>query len=222
VDDMKNQLAALMVALGLAVSTSLGGTAPLDVAPEITPEQDDNGWKYSLCVSTYLEQHARDFANPTVSVDHDWLHIEARYNYEALKTGSLWLGHKFTTGDRLEIEITPMVGGVLGDITGIAPGYNIWLGYKALTFLTQGEYFFDTANHANNFFYSWSELSCDLASWLKAGIVIDRTKVLGSSFDVRRGPLLGFKCNDHFDFTTYWLNPGDREATFVFATTVNF
>jgi hypothetical protein len=204
------------------VSESSGGPAPLDVKSEVTPAQDENGWEYSLCVSTYLEQHARDFANPTLGVDHDWLHLEARYNYEALKTGSLWFGRKFTAGDELEIEVTPMVGGVFGDSTGIAPGYNISLGYKALAFFTQGEYLFDTANQTNNFFYTWSELSCNLTNWLKAGIVIDRTKVLGSNFDVRRGPLLGFKCTDHLDFTTYWLNPGGREATFVFATTVNF
>lgn len=219
---MKRPSAALAVALGLAVSESSGGTASLDVSSEVTPEQDENGWQYSLCVSTYLEQHARDYVNPTFSVDHDWLHLEARYNYEALKTGSLWLGRKFTTGDELEIEVTPIVGCVFGDITGIAPGYTIWLGYKALVFSTQGEYLFDVANQTNNFFYSWSELSCNLASWLKAGIVIDRTKVLGSSFDIRRGPLLGFKWNDHFDFTAYWLDPGGREATFVFATTMNF
>ena len=213
--------AILATIVGFAACKSLGGPA-IDAPLEADTDRNETKWESSFSSATYFSQHSRDYENPNFTADRDWLHLEARYNYEALKTGSLWLGRKFTTWDQLEIEVTPMVGGVLGDITGIAPGYSVSLDYKALVFFTQGEYFFDAANQTNNFFYTWSELSCNLAGWLKAGIVIDRTKVLGSSFDIRRGPLLGFKWNDHFDFTTYWLNPGGREATFVFATTVNF
>ena len=50
---------------------------------------------------------------------------------------------------------------------------------------------------------------------------MDRTKALGSKFDIRRGPLVGFKYKK-VDFTTYWLSPGSKEATFVFAVALNF
>jgi len=53
------------------------------------------------------------------------------------------------------------------------------------------------------------------------GIVIDRTKTLGASIDVRRGPLLGFTYKK-IDFTTYWLSPGSRDSTLIFAVAVNF
>src|SRR4051812_5712025 len=36
--------------------------------------------------STYLVPNGRDYANSSFVADRDWLHIEARYNYEALKT----------------------------------------------------------------------------------------------------------------------------------------
>ena len=153
--------------------------------------------------------------------DRDWLHLEARYNYEAIKTGSLWLGYNFSFGKKLALEATPMVGGVFGDITGIAPGYTISISYEPFELFTQGEYFFDAAIHAGNFFYSWSELSCAPASWFRVGAVVDRTKALGSKFDIRRGPLIGFKHNK-VDFTTYWLSPGSREGTFVFTVALNF
>src|SRR6266480_2439497 len=86
-------------------------------------------------------------------------HLEARYNYESIKTGSLWLGYNFSVGKKLVLEATPMFGGVFGDITGIAPGYAISISYEPIEFFTQGEYFFDSAIHAGDFFYSWSELS---------------------------------------------------------------
>ena len=50
---------------------------------------------------------------------------------------------------------------------------------------------------------------------------MDRTKALGSKFDIRRGPLVGFKYKK-VDFTTYWLSPGSKDATFVFTVALNF
>src|SRR5438552_12194975 len=217
---MMRTYATLLIVLGLAVSESFGGPATI-VPVEAVDETAETEWEFSLSISTYLAQHSRDYANPNFTADHDWLHLEARYNYEALKTGSLWLGYNFSVGKKLTLEATPMIGGVFGDITGIAPGYAISISYEPIEFFTQGEYFFDSAIHAGNFFYSWSELSCAPASWFRVGVVVDRTKALGSKFDIRRGPLVGFKYQK-VDFTTYWLSPGSKEATFVFATTVNF
>ena len=31
--------------------------------------------------------------------DHDWLHLEARYNYETLETGSVWVGCNLSGGE---------------------------------------------------------------------------------------------------------------------------
>jgi hypothetical protein len=144
--------------------------------------------------------------------------LEARYNYEALKTDSVWLGYNFSTGKKLELQVTPMLGGVFGDISGIAPGYAISLHYKMVELSTQAEYFFDAGNRSNDFFYSWSELSASPADWFRMGVVVERTQASGNS-DVRRGPLVGFKYKN-IDLTTYWLKPGSGEATFVFAVTI--
>ena len=58
-----------------------------------------------------------------------------------------------------------MIGGVFGDITGIAPGYSLSLSYEQFEFFTQGEYFFDAGIRSGNFFYSWSELSYAPVTW---------------------------------------------------------
>jgi len=216
---MRLQAILSATVLGFAALNSLGGTAT--VTPEPASETDEAKWEYSLSTATYLALHSQDYVNPNFTADRDWLHLEARYNYEALKTGSLWLGYNFSAGEKLVFDATPMIGGVFGNITGIAPGYAISISYKPIEFFTQGEYFFDAGTRSGNFFYTWSELSCAPARWFRVGIVVDRTKALGSSFDIRRGPLVGFKYKT-VDLTTYWLSPGSREATFIFGVTFNF
>jgi hypothetical protein len=206
---------------GLAICESLGGTASNDARLEAADQAEEREWELSFSSATYFSQHARDYENPNFTADHDWLHLEARYNYESIKTGSMWLGYNFSLGEKLALEATPMVGGVFGDITGIAPGYTISISYEPIEFFTQGEYFFDAGISSGNFFYSWSELSCAPARWFKVGIVIDRTKALGSKFEIRRGPFIGLKYKKS-DFTIYWLSPSTKDATFIFAVTEKF
>ena len=217
---MHFQCAVLAVALASMVSRSLGGTQT-EVPLKAAGETAESEWECSLSTSTYFVQNSRDYANPTLVADHDWLHLEARYNYEAIKTGSVWLGYNFSLGKKLVLEATPMLGGVLGDITGMAPGYTLSLSYKQIVFVTQGESFFDAGTRSANFFYSWSEISYAPVTWFRVGIVIDRTKALGSNFEVRRGPLVGFRYKK-IDFTTYWLSPGSLDSTFIFAVSLNF
>jgi hypothetical protein len=45
-----------------------------------------------------------------------------RYNYENLRTGSLWAGCNFSWGKTWQFAVTPMIGGVFGRTNGIAPG----------------------------------------------------------------------------------------------------
>jgi hypothetical protein len=216
---MRGTLLCFAIAWSFA-SISLGGTADDVSAKELEPVEESS-WEFTLSCTTYVPLHAQDFVNPTVTADRDWLHLEARYNYEALKTGSVWIGYNFGTGEKLKLTATPMLGGVFGNSTGIAPGYGITAEYKWFEFATQGEYFFDAGTHANNFFYTWSELSVAPVAWFRAGLAVQRTKTLGTTIDVQRGPLVGLRYKD-VDLTAYWLSPGSREATFVFALTVSF
>src|SRR5215469_1372575 len=53
--------------------------------------------------------------------------FEVRYNYENFRTGSLWAGYNFDSGDTWHLQLTHMVGGVLGRTKGIAPGCFFFL-----------------------------------------------------------------------------------------------
>ena len=67
------------------------------------------------------------------------------------KTGSLWAGYNFSVGDRLALDVTPMLGAVFGDATGIAPGLNISLAYKRVELSAQSEYVFNIDNRLTIF-----------------------------------------------------------------------
>ena len=83
---------------------------------------DKEPWDYSLTVDGYIIEGEDGYASPTFTADHNWLHLEARYNYENFRTGSLWAGYNFSWGKTWQFSVTPMIGGVFGRTNGIAPG----------------------------------------------------------------------------------------------------
>lgn len=219
--------AALVLWAGHAAGQTSTNTLAATSAPadaDTTPpaiEDETTKWSFSASVYTYLVPDSRDYAQPTITADHAWLHLEARYNYEGLDTGSAWIGYNFSAGDKLAFEFTPMLGGVFGDTTGVAPGYEASLGWWKLELYTEGEYVFDTGNSSDNFFYTWSELSLSPVEWLRFGGAVQRTKVYQTGFDLQRGFLLGFSFRK-IDLTGYVFNPFDSRPMFVVAVGLQF
>ena len=158
---------------------------------------------------------------PTITADRNWLHLEARYNYEALDTGSAWVGYNFAGGEKLAWEVTPMLGGVFGDTTGIAPGYKGSLSWWKLELYSEGEYVFDTRDSSGSFFYNWSELTVAPVDWLKLGMVTQRTRLYQTDRDIQRGFLVGLSYKQ-VSFTTYVFNPDESKPTVVVAAGVTF
>ena len=56
-------------------------------------------WTFDASVSTYFLPDDGNYAQPRIATDRDWLHLEARVNYEDLNTGSMWLGYNFSGGE---------------------------------------------------------------------------------------------------------------------------
>lgn len=176
--------------------------------------------EFNASVFTYLVPKGRSYVSPVLTADYRALHLEARYNYENLETGSLWLGYNFSFGNRVKVELTPMIGGVFGQSNGLAPGYLATVTYRRLSVDSQGEYLFDT-NRTASFFYNWSEFSYSPAEWVRVGLVMQRTKAYQTKLDLQRGVLAGFAYK-RLDFTTYVFNLGWADPTIVFALGVRF
>ena len=204
----------------LADDFALAGVAT-NTAPEVTKEADEKAWSFSVSAATYIVPNDQEYAQPTFTADRDWLHLEARYNYESLKTGSVWMGYNFSAGEKLVLEATPMLGGVFGNTTGIAPGYEVSLTYRKIELYTEGEWVFDTGDSAENFFYSWSELSVSPVDWFRVGLVAERTRVFQSDVDLQRGLLMGFTYRK-VNLTTYSFILNQGKPTWVFSVGMNF
>jgi hypothetical protein len=178
-------------------------------------------WSFYGSVFGYLIPEGRSYASPVLTADRRTLHLEARYNYENLETGSIWLGYNLSFGDKLTLDLTPMIGGVFGESNGVAPGYLASLSYRRLSLDTQGEYLFDTEDRSGSFFYNWSELSYSPAEWFRAGIVVQRTKAYQTELDVHRGVLAGFSYK-RADFAAYVFNLGWTDPTVVLSIGIQF
>jgi hypothetical protein len=192
-----------------------------NATPEVTREAGEKAWTFSASATTYIVPDSHEYVQPTLTADRGWLHLETRYNYENLETGSVWVGYNFSGGKKVEWEFTPMLGGVFGETTGIAPGYKFSLAYGKLEFSSEGEFVFDTRDSEGSFFYNWSELSFAPVEWFRFGVVGQRTRAYQTDVDIQRGLLVGFSARK-IDFTTYVFNLDHGKPTWVFAVGLSF
>lgn len=210
------------MAIVLADATALAQETPTEGAMAVVAaETDEKAWSFSLSAATYVLPDDRAYVQPTFTADRGALHLETRYNYENLDTGSVWLGYNFSGGDKLEWEFTPMLGSVFGDTTGLAPGYRLSVTYQKIELSSEGEFVFDRRNSQGNFFYNWTELSISPVEWFRLGLVGQRTRVEQTSVDIQRGLLVGFSYKK-LDFTTYVFNLDQSKPTWVFSAAVSF
>jgi hypothetical protein len=154
-------------------------------------------------------------------VDVRGLHIEARYNYEGLHSGSIFLGANASAGDTIAMSATAMVGGVFGDTHGIAPGFRVTVTWWKLDLSTEEELVIEPRNLENSFFYSWSELGFWPWDWLRVGLVAERLRVMRAGLDFDRGLLAGVSFGK-LTATVYELNAPWTAPTWVFALAAHF
>jgi hypothetical protein len=196
-------------------------SAATDAPPPAAEEAKESRWSFSASASTYIVPDDHDFVQPTVTADRGWLHLEARYNYEALETGSAWVGYNFSGDEALKWEWTPMIGGVVGDTSGVAPGWKGSLGWWKLELYNESEYVFDTGDSSGSFFYAWSELSLAPVDWNRFGLAGQRTRLYGADRDIQPGVLVGVAYK-RVDLTTYVFDPDTSTPTVVVAVGVTF
>jgi hypothetical protein len=201
--------------------TSATNSPPQTNAPPHVEQTEEKTWSFGASVYGYFVPEGQDYVQPTFTADHGMLHLEARYNYEQLKTASAWVGCNFSGGKTIEWEITPMLGGVFGDKTGIAPGYKGSLRWWKLDLYSEGEYVVDVGNTSESFFYNWSELTIAPVDWLRLGLVTQRTRAYQTDRDIQRGFLAGVSFK-RMDLTVYVFNPDESRPTVVLGAAFHF
>lgn len=181
--------------------------------------QSNENWTFSAHAYTYVVPDDRDYVQPTFTADRGRLHLEARYNYEDLDTGSAWVGYNFGGGEELAWTFTPMLGAVFGATNGVAPGFEGSLAWWKLELTSEGEHVFDADDAEDGFFYNWSELSMAATDGFRFGLAMQRTQVYETPNDVQGGVLVGFSFNS-VDVAGYVFDPYEDNPVYVFAVGV--
>ena len=180
---------------------------------------DDKAWSFSAVAYTYVVPD-RNYVQPTFTADRGRLHLEGRYNNEALDTASAWGGYNFSGGEHIEWELTPIFGVVFGDLNGVSPGYRGSVGWWKLELYSEGEVVFDLGESSESFLYNWSELTLTPVDRFRFGLVTLRTRVYQTDRDIQRGLLAGFTYKK-LDLSGYVFDPDD-DPTYVFAVGLSF
>ena len=149
------------------------------------------------------------FVNPIITADHEWLHLETRYNYEDFQTTSFFVGYNFSVEKKINVDFTPMIGIAGGNTKGVVPGIELTVSFGKWEFYTETEWLYSPEDKANNFFYSWSELTYAPSELIYFGISGQRTRLYQTTTEIEKGFLLGFTFGKVF-LAGYVFNPFDK------------
>ena len=207
-----------MTSLALALLLAVAARA-LPTAAVRTPAAPV--WDLSASFYGYFIRDESDYVQPTVTADRDWLHLEARANYESKGAGSTWIGWNLSAGTRVVLNVTPMIGLVFGDTQGVAPGCRGALSWRGLELSSESEYVFDAGGRADWFFYNWSQVTLSPVDWFHVGLVAQRTRAYASAREIQRGLLVEVSL-PHLDITGHIFNPDDASPTYVVSAAVSF
>jgi hypothetical protein len=214
-------IALVVAALSVPGVASAQGFSSAQPPAPATPQDAEPGWSASAELALYVIPDESNYLWPTVSADHDWLHLEARYNYEDKNTASFWAGVNFEWGERVSVAVTPMFGVVTGNTDGVAPGFLFTLGAGKFEIYSEGELMFDSGGREDSFYYSWSELSYTPVSWLSVGAAAQKTRAYKTAREVERGVLLGTAWKN-MSLTGYVFEPFSDKPTVVVAFGIEF
>lgn len=139
-------------------------------------------------------------------------YAEARYNYEDIKTASVYAGKNYSWGNSVQYSITPMAGVVFGNYNGISVAANSEVEYSGFNFSGQLQYTLNTKNNMENFFYNWVELSHSFLKKMYGGISLQQTVLHKGRLVTETGLLLGFNAGK-VTVPVYLFNPLSKQKS---------
>jgi len=178
----------LLLLLGCAPAALLAG-GPVTAGAQAPDGPGDRSvpWAFSVNGFYYSIPDDDDFVIAIGTADRGNLHLEARYNYEALKTGSLFAGWTFSMGETFTADFTPMLGAAFGETVGIVPALEMSLGYGIFDLYDESEYLVDLQDEGSSYFYSWLELGVTPVDMFRFGVTAQRLRVAETPLEVERG-----------------------------------
>lgn len=133
-------------------------------------------------------------------------YLETRYNYEAVKTFSVFSGKVFEKRrGSLTSGFTPMIGLSFGDFNGISAGLKLDLARGQVSFSSEMQYSISLSPGTASFYFNWSEALVDLSDHFFAGLALQFTGESGKAL-VQPGLVTGLSIGN-FCLPVYFFNP---------------
>jgi len=151
------------------------------------PDTISSSWSFEIEAYYYILPGEKNTTTLIGDADHKAFHLESRYNYEDVKTASVFGGYNFKTGNKLQWALTPMVGFIFGNTYGFAPGFEGSLRWKKFDFYSESEYVVNFAEEKDNFFYTWTELAITPIRNFRMGMSVNKTRLIHSDLEIQRG-----------------------------------
>jgi hypothetical protein len=165
----------------------------------------------------YIQKNEPLTLVPIVHIQNDrnW-YVEARYNYEELRSASVYVGKNFSKeSESLYYSVTPIIGGVAGKFTGGSAGMNLQVEYGKFFFYSQSQFTFTPKSKGNNFLFGWAELAVEPLPWVYLGLSLQHTHDLRTHGKVtEEGIVIGFNFR-RWTFPLYGFNLGDSQRYFI-------
>jgi len=149
------------------------------------------------------------------------MYAEMRYNYEELRTGSVYFGKTFSPKGTVESSFTPSLGIVAGNYTGASLALNTGLNYKNIFFNSQAQYTVSAEKTGNNFYYNWSDLYYQSLPWLFTGVTMQQTLLYNTGLKMETGVLMGFR-RGRWTIPVYLFNVLNEKKYFVIGMNVEW
>ena len=178
-------------------------------------------WNFSAWAELFILPEEEGFFNPTFYARSDKLHFEARYNYEDRNTASFWGGWRFKFGKEVKFVVVPMLGAVVGNVDGMAPGLELEITYRKIDFYSESEHVFDFNTKENNFFYMYSELALRPIQPIRTGIMTQRTKLFESERELQRGIFAEYYFG-RFRIGAFYFSPFASGQYWIASASVDF
>ncbi len=171
----------------VALFPGTGGAAP----PDSTAVPGDGPpWEFSMEALSYVRPVGEDVPVLTATADFGSIHLESRYNYEDLKSASIFAGWTFSMGESCAFALTPMAGVAFGRTTGVVPALEASFEYGVFDCYVESEYLLDVDEPSEGFFYSWLELGVAPFELLRLGAMTQWTKSSQSPLELDGGPFV--------------------------------
>ena len=169
----------------------------------------------------YSIPHQRDYGTAIASLNRGALHLEARYNYEAMDSGSIFAGWNFAGGDSVTYQVTPIFGALFGQTRALIPGLEASVAYAEVDAYIEAEYVRDLGTASDSYFYAWSELGWKPVQWLRVGLVGQRSRDVENGRNFQRGLFVQL-IGDKVTLGLYGFNPDSSSRYLIVALGVQF